>query len=73
MRFIPEEGAMVEVSCRTIQSRYLLRPSPALNEIILGVIVRAQRLYPLEVSGFVFPSTHYHLTLWVPDAKRLAD
>ena len=73
VRFIPEEGALVEVSCRTIQSRYLLRPCLALNEIILGVLGRAQRLYPAEVSGFVFLSNHYHACLRVPDAERLAD
>ena len=73
VRFIPEDGALVEVSCRTIQSRYLLRPSPALNEIILGVLGRAQRLYPVQICGFVFLSNHYHLTLRVPDAERLAD
>ena len=67
VRFIPEDGALVEVSCRTIQSRYLLRPCPALNEIILGILGRAQRLYPVQICGFVFLSNHYHLTLWVPD------
>ena len=35
LRFIPEEGTLVEVTCRTIQSRMLLRPSPGLNEILL--------------------------------------
>ena len=73
VRFIPEDGALVEVSCRTIQSRYLLRPGPALNEIILGVLGRAQRLDPVQICGFVFLSNHYHLLLRVPDAERLAD
>ena len=73
VRFIPEDGALVEVSCRTIQSRYLLRPGPALNEIILGVLGRAQRLYPVQICGFVFLSNHYHLLLRVPDAELLAD
>jgi hypothetical protein len=45
LRFVPEGGALVEVTLRTIQSRLLLRPSPAVNEIILGVLGRAQRLY----------------------------
>jgi hypothetical protein len=46
LRFIPEEGALVEITCRTIHSRYLLRPDPTLNEIVLGVLGRAQRLHP---------------------------
>ena len=33
LRYIPEEGALVEVTCRTLQGRLLLRPSPELNDI----------------------------------------
>ena len=73
VRFIPEDGSLVEVSCRTVQSRYLLRPSPALNEILLGVLGRAQRLYPVEICSFSFLSNHYHMHLWVTDAKQMAD
>ncbi len=47
LRFIPPEGALVEVTCRTVQGRFLLTPSADLNEIILGVLGRAQRLYPV--------------------------
>jgi REP element-mobilizing transposase RayT len=72
LRFIPEEGSFVEVTCRTDQGRYLLRPDPELNDILLGVLGRAQRLYPVEICGFAFLSSHYHLLLWVPDAKRMA-
>jgi len=71
IRFIPEEGALVEITCRTIQSRYLLRPGPALDDILLGVLGRAQRLYPVEICGYSFLSSHYHLLLWVPDAERM--
>ena len=73
LRFIPEEGALVDITCRTIHSRYLLRPDPALNEIMLGVLGRAQRLYPIEISAFFVASNHYHLLAWVPDAERMAE
>jgi hypothetical protein len=56
-----------------VQSRFLLTPSAELNEIILGVLGRAQRLYPVGVCGYVFLSTHYHLLLVVEDAQQLAD
>jgi REP element-mobilizing transposase RayT len=62
----------VEVTCRTIQSRFLLTPSAELNEIILGVLGRAQRLYPVGICGYVFLSTHYHLLLDVADAQQLS-
>ena len=59
LRFIPDGGALVEVTCRTIQGRLLLCPSPQLNDIVLGVLGRAQREYPAEVVAFAFASNHY--------------
>jgi len=70
---IPPGGALVEVTSRTVQARFLLTPSPELNEIILGVLGRAQRLYKVGICGFVFLSDHYHLLLKVQDAKQLSD
>jgi hypothetical protein len=72
LRFIPPEGALVEVTSRTVQGRFLLSPSTELNEIILGVLGRAQRLYPVEIVAYVFLSNHYHLLLWVQDAQQLS-
>src|SRR5215207_3793818 len=73
LRYIPEEGALVDVTCRTIQSRYLLRPDPVLADILLGVLGQAQRLHPVEIVASFVASNHYHLLIWVPDAKRMAD
>jgi REP element-mobilizing transposase RayT len=72
IRFIPEGGALVEVTCRTIHSRLLLRPSKALNELVLGVLGRAQRLRPVHCCSVVFASNHFHLLLWVEDMEQLA-
>ncbi len=38
LRFLPEEGTLVEVTCRTVHGRYLLLPSPLRDEIVLGVL-----------------------------------
>ncbi|HEV8577483.1 MAG TPA: hypothetical protein VGX68_00255 [Thermoanaerobaculia bacterium] len=72
LRFIPAGGALVEVTCRTIHSRFLLRPGELINEIIVGVLGRAQRMYPTRVCGYVFVSNHLHLILDVADAHQLA-
>src|SRR5688500_18969567 len=72
LRFVPEGGALVEVTVRTSQSRLLLRPGPAVNEIILGVLGRAQRLYPVRCCSVVFMSNHWHALLEVGDALQLA-
>jgi hypothetical protein len=53
IRFIPEGGALVEVTDRTVQARLLLVPSQELNEVVIGVLGRAQRLYKVRICGFV--------------------
>ena len=72
VRFVPEGGALVEVTVRTDQSRMLLRPSPVLNEIVLGVLGRAQQRYGVKCSAVVFMSTHWHALLQVDDALQLS-
>jgi hypothetical protein len=72
LRFIPEGGALVEVTCRTLQSRFLLRPGRELDEIIAGVLGRAQRRYKMRICGYMFASSHYHLLLDVDDARQLS-
>lgn len=72
LRFIPEGGALVEVTCRTIHGRFLLKPSRRLNRIIVGILARARRLYPVDIHGFAFLSNHFHLLISVPHAHRLA-
>ena len=72
LRYLPEEGALVEVTCRTLQGRLLLRPNPELNDIAAGVLGRAQRLYPVEIIAWVLLSNHYHMIVRTESAKRLA-
>lgn len=62
----------MEVTCRTIQGRFLLKPSEELRSVVLGVLGRAQRLFGVELHAFVFLSNHYHLLLSVSDADQLA-
>jgi len=70
-RFHPR-GSPAEVTCRTVQGRLLLPPTPLVRDLILGVLARAARLYPVDVHAFAFLSNHYHLLLTVPSAQRLA-
>jgi hypothetical protein len=59
IRFIPDTGALVEVTDRTLHSRFLLRPGPGLNEIIIGALARAKSLYPVRICAFAFASNHF--------------
>ena len=72
LRFIPPECPLVEVTTRTIQGRFLLRPSPALNKLALGVLARAARLHQMKICAFIFLSNHYHLLLRPRNAEHLS-
>jgi len=73
LRHIPEGGALVEVTCRTVQSRLLLTPRAHVREIVIGVLARAKRLYPVQLIGFAFASNHFHCLLSVEDAGRMSE
>jgi hypothetical protein len=72
LRYIPEGGSLVEVTCRTFQSRFLVRPSQVFDEIVVGVLGRAQRLYKVRVCGYMWASNHFHLLLDIDTALQLA-
>ena len=72
LRFIPKPGTLVEVTCRVIHGRLLLRPNPGLNQMIVGALARAKRRYDVGVCAVVYMSNHAHLLLVVDDAEQLA-
>jgi REP element-mobilizing transposase RayT len=71
LRFIPE-GCLVEVTTRTLQGRLLLKPSPQLNNLALGVIGKAQDTYRMTIHAFVVASNHVHFLLSPTSAQQLA-
>lgn len=61
-----------EITIRTVQGRYLLRPGQASRDLILGVLGRALTLYPsVSLHGFVYLSNHAHLLLSSDDAAAI--
>jgi hypothetical protein len=73
LRYVPEPGTLVEVTTRTVHGRLLLKPTPPINQAVLGVLGRAQRTYGMVVHLAVVLSNHYHLLLAPADAEQLAD
>lgn len=71
LRFVPEDH-LVEVTCRTLHGRFLLRPGRHINQTIVGALGRAQRRYGLTIYGLVVVSNHYHLLCGPEDAQQLA-
>ncbi len=60
LRHVPEDGVLVEITINTIQGRYLLRPDRRgrVNELLLGVLGRAQRLTSISIVGISVLSSH---------------
>jgi hypothetical protein len=52
LRFIPP-GSVVEVTARTVQSRFLLKPGPGWRETFVGALARARERYRVDVHDFV--------------------
>ncbi len=71
LRYLPEE-ALVEITVRTLQGRYLLRPSAKARDRTIGVLARAQAMYGMRVCGFVYLSNHAHLLLRPTDVQQMA-
>lgn len=73
LRHIPAGGALVEVTTRTLQGRFLLKPSLEFNQIAAGVLARAlKRADDVKFHGAVAMSNHIHVLLHVPDAEKMA-
>ena len=71
LRHIPP-GSQVEVTCRTLESRYFLRPSRDLRDAIHGILARAADRWEVRIVAWFFASNHYHLILRPKDAFHLA-
>jgi len=71
LRFVPPTS-VVEITARTIGSRFLLRPGPTTNDLLLGVLGRAQHLFGVRVFAIAVMSNHLHALLGVDDAAQLA-
>lgn len=73
LRWLPEAETLVSITCRTVQGRFLLSPGEELNDIVVGVLGRAQRLRPIRVCAVSVLSNHLHLLLIADDARQVAD
>ena len=62
-----------EVTNRTVQERFLLRPSEESRALLVGVIARALVLFgAVRVHAFIFLSNHCHLLISAANAEQLA-
>jgi len=72
-RYVPQGGALVEVTYRTVQGRYLLRPNQSVNDTVVGALARALTHRPaIGLVGIVVLSNHLHLLLTVKSQEHLS-
>jgi REP element-mobilizing transposase RayT len=71
LRYFPDRP-LVEVTARTVQGRFLLKPTAGLRQIFVGILARAAERYDVEVHAFVCLSNHFHLLCSPADAHQLA-
>jgi putative transposase len=72
LRYLPAPRTLVFITCRTVQGRFLLRPGPALNDIVLGTLGRCQRNHDLTLCAVTALSSHFHLLAVVEDTRQIA-
>ena len=83
LRFIPEETklwtdpkgrpiAIAEVTIRTSQGRYLMKPTPENTDLLLGVIGRAQAVLDFELYAYAYLSNHGSMLVGVRSAQHLS-
>jgi REP element-mobilizing transposase RayT len=72
LRCVLEKNTLVSVTCRTVQGRFLFRPCCEVNDVLVGILGRAQRLYPIPVCAVSVMSNHLHLLLIADDPQQIA-
>ena len=69
---MPYPGAVMEITCRTVQRRFLLKPSGTLNDRIIGIVGRGMSMYPVKLHLFTVLSNHMHLILSATDSETIS-
>jgi len=70
LRYFPP-NSLVEVTTRTLQSRYLLPPTKHFARIAVGILARAQERAPIRIHAIGGLQTHIHLLATIDDAEQL--
>ena len=66
-------SGLYEITTRVANGQLLAKPTPEVNDLILGVIGHAMRAHQVKLHAFVFLSNHYHLLVSIPDSKTMSD
>ena len=73
LRYVPDPQTLVSITNRTVQGRYLLRPGPSFNDMVLGILGRTQQRHEVRLCAVTVLSSHFHLLLVADDAEQVAN
>lgn len=62
----------VEITQKTFQSRYLMRPGRRFNALAIGALAKAQSRYDVAIHGVVFLSNHLHILATFNDCRQMS-
>lgn len=68
-----EPGVLYFVTDRTIQGRYLLRPSKKTNNTVGAALARAAATYDVKIYAYVVTSNHVHLILSANHSQAISN
>jgi len=71
-RLLDDPNGLVEITSRTQHGRFLMRPSEEVNELIVGVLGRAQAMYDVALHAFCFLANHYHLLATMRSVEQMS-
>ena len=63
-------GVVYEITSRTLQERFLLRPSVLVRDVTIGIIERGRQRYGVRVHAFHYMSNHCHLLISADTADQ---
>src|SRR4051794_16462002 len=72
LRHIPAPNTLVSITCRTVQGRFLFKPSLDFNLLFLGILGRVQRQHNLILNAVSVLSNHLHILAVPENARQLA-
>ncbi len=72
LRYFPPDS-LVEITTRTLQSRFLLQPTRQFASTVVGILAKAQERAPIRIHALGGLSSHLHILATVDDAEQLAD
>ena len=72
LRMLDSESGIVEITSRVQHGRFLISPSRESNDLILGVLGRAQATYDVSLFAFIFMGNHLHILMKANSVRQMS-